>query len=781
MSTLRRAGLSFLLVLGLPSVAAPSDAPQPVTVRAFDASIARTRTYFIAAGASETEAVDFRLRLIDAGARNVNLFLPANLIVCDLPSSLDQMPDMPAGFQRMTAPDIESQHAFAHPSWSWIVDAYRTVDTAQAMTYATPGGETPFKDVVITTPPERIAEIERAVEKSRAGRGLAPRAPEMQDVLQSSAFLGGSISANFLFAESNGSLETELESWSDADLAAARQGAAEVMISWQGFATMDISFVLRFVERAETGYEPIAHTMRNDEVWMLDVLRGLGWGQGNDILAAVHEYNQARRAAAGTQWVFTAFIACSRNTQNHRFGNGTADYTAYAYLGGPCLVQPFPAGNDPNGVGERLVFSQIVNHEAGHCFWTLDEYPGAPGACGSASGYLNYANGNISTVTPGGAELRCNPMRECIMHSAARKNINPRPWCTWSQGHLGVIDNNGNGTPDIFEARPVINFIPSGADTILTNHYTLRFRVEATAVPNKNPNLAPDKRVSYAVPIEKVFISLGSGSKFEIDPIDGQSGGLVEEYQFEVDIAQVGMTSFSVEARNKAGYNAPFIAKVVYFVGVNFTRTGVMAKHNRNRVIWQIAGNPFGAKFDVYRLGPGEAMPGRLMHQNVGPSGPASGGFVPYFYDDLETVPGQDYRYYVEGRFVLPFDGGSRSYVSRSAVVGQTAMIPLMDDVISNIAPNPSRGPVTLSVSIPATFGGTERAPIRLATPVEVSIFSVNGKLVRKLTSGTSLQDVMTLRWDGNNERNQPMPSGIYFVRATAGSSKGRQKIVLLR
>ncbi len=781
MSILRRAGLLFLLAVSIPSLAAPASAPHAVLVRAFDASIPSARTYFIGQGASETDAVDFRLRLIDAGARNANLFLPARVIVCDLPASLDGTLDMPAGFQRVTSLEIESRHAFADPSWSWIVDAYRSVDDAPALTFGAGGGAAPFNDVVITTPPERIAEIERAVEKSRAERGLAPRSPEMQDVLQSSAFLGGSVTANFIFAESNGSLEANMESWSDADLAAARQGAAEAMISWQGFATMDISFVFNFVERAATGYEPITHSMRNDGVWMLDVLRGMGWGQGNELLSAVHEYNQARRAAAHTQWVFSAFIACSRNTPNNRFGNGTADYTAYAYLGGPCMVEPFPAGSDPNGVGERLVFSQIVNHEVGHCFWTLDEYPGAPGACGSGSGYLDYANGNLSTVTPGGTELRCNPMRECIMHSAARRNINPRPWCTWSQGHLGVIDNNGNGTPDIFEARPVIDFIPSGADTILTNHYTLRFRVEATAVPNRNPNIDPDQRVSYAVPVGKVFLSLGSGSKFEIDPIDGHSGGIVEEYQFDVDLAQVGMTAFGVDARNMAGYSSSFTSKVVYFVGVNFTRTGVIAKQNRNRVVWQIAGNPFGAKFDVYRLDPGEAMPGKLIHQNVAPSGPPTGGFVPFLYDDHDIVPGQDYRYYVEGGFVLPFEGGTRAYVSRSSVIGQTAMIPLTEDVISNIAPNPSRGPVTLSVAIPRTFGGTERAPTRLATPVEVSIFSVTGQLVRKLTSGSSLEDVMTLHWDGNNQSHQPMPSGIYFVRATAGSSKGHQKIVLIR
>ena len=36
---------------------------------------------------------------------------------------------------------------------------------------------------------------------------------------------------------------------------------------------------------------------------------------------------------------------------------------------------------DPNNIGETLVYSKIVQHEVGHLFWTLDEYPGAPGTC----------------------------------------------------------------------------------------------------------------------------------------------------------------------------------------------------------------------------------------------------------------------------------------------------------------------------------------------------------------------------------------------------------------
>ena len=770
--------ISALILALMSSSATRADMPQPVLVRAVDGTVPATRTYFIGESASDVDAIDFRLRLLDLGARNVNLFLPDRIIVCDLPDRLETSLELPAGFARATSMEVESQPAFTHRTWSWIVDAYRTVDNPPAMALGS-GGAAGFDDVVVTLTPDQVDEIERHVDKSRVLPLLAP-GMQMQDLSASSSFLGGSITANFIFPESDGNIEENLETWSDADLSAAEQGAAEAMISWQGFPKMDVGFVFNMERRVATGYEPILHNMNNDRLWMLDALRTLGWGGSGDVMAAVHEYNQAKRAIYKTQWVFTGFIACSRNTPGNKFGNGTADYTAYAFLGGPCLVQPFPSGTDINGVGERLVYSQIVNHEGGHCFWTLDEYPGAPGGCSSASGYLNYGNGNITLVSPGGGELRCNTLQECIMHTAARKNIFPRPWCVWSRGHLGVIDNNSNGLPDIFEAAPTIEFESGTVDTVLTNQYTLRCRVTANAVPNRNPRISPDKRVDYAAPLRRGWLSLGSGSKVPIDPVDGRWDEVVEDIEFHVQLANVGTSAFGVEVENTVGYGVSS-GKTIHFVGVNYSRTGVSAQPNRNTVSWEIAGNPFAAKFDVYRLNPGEAMPGTRIRENVLPSGPPKGGFIPFQWDDHGVVAGRDYRYYVEGHFELPFEGGTREYRAPSKVISQTAMIPFSEDMISNIAPNPSRGAITFSVSVPRTYGGPERAPTREATPVDISIFSVNGQLVRNLARGGSLDDVMTLHWDGYDQKNRLAPSGIYFVRATAGSAKGFQKIVLLR
>lgn len=763
------------------SGAAPA---QAVLVRELKPAAPVTRVYFAGENASESDAIDFRLRLIDEGARNVNLILPERVIVCDVPASLSSSIAIPAGFTRATGLEIEAQTSFVNRPWAWIVDAHRTVDRmAKEPVWSSAGASAAddgFKDIVVTPTREQLEEAGRNVIKGRTMAGRAPDLPAVQQLQESSQFLGGSVCANFVYPESDGTAESNVEDWTDEDLVQAKQGAYEALLGWQGkFPAMDLSFVMNSFERVRTSYEPIAHVMRTDPVWVLDTMRSIGYGQTNDMMAEVHRFNQDKRALVHTQWVFTGFIANSRNTPNNKFGNGTADYTAYAFLGGPCLLEPFPAGTDINGVGERLVYSQIVNHEGGHCFWTLDEYPGAPGACGSRSGYLNYTNGNLSSTAPNGVEMRCNPLQECIMHTAARKNL-MRPWCNWSRGHLGVIDDNDNGKPDIFEAAPIVEFDPPGTDTVTTNTYTLRFKATAQAVPNRNPNIAADHRISYAAPLRGGFLSLGSGTRVELTPLDGRWDEVEEECEFHVELAQVGGSAFVVDIENSIGMKSVGSGKMVYFVGVNYSRTALTSETNRIRVTWEIVGNPFGAKFDVYRLGPGEVMPGTRIAEDVAPGQPRA-GFIPYQYIDRDIVAGQDYSYYVQGDFSLPYEGGTKDYSSRSKVIQKTAMLPITDSVISNIAPNPSRGDVTMSIAIPRTYGGRETAPVRMATPVNVSIYNVNGQLVRTLTSASSLDEILTLRWDGTTERNVPAPSGVYFVKAQAGETKGFKKIVLLR
>ena len=66
--------------------------------------------------------------------------------------------------------------------------------------------------------------------------------------------------------------------------------------------------------------------------------------------------------------------------------------------------------------------------------------------------------------------------------------------------------------------------------------------------------------------------------------------------------------------------------------------------------------------------------------------------------------------------------------------------------------------------------------------PVTVRVYSASGRLVRQIESrGTLTPGVHTLRWDGLDGDSRPVPSGIYFLRATMGAKTLTRRAVVLR
>ncbi len=728
-----------------------------------------------------------REALVAAGTRNVNLFVPDMVIVGDVPPAVAAdvaRVATPVAFRAQEARDLRVS-AVADASWGWIVESYALADRvaqgegADALA-ADADHPDAFSDVVLTNSPARVEEIQRQVQAARALDVFGTRPAVARRANQNSEFLAGYILANFVYPESNGLRDLNTENWTDDDLRQAKAGATAAFVSWQGkFPNMDIAFVIHHFERIETDYEPISHDMDTDGRWIVDTIHQMGWGLSIDeAQPVVHEFNEAERVKWRTQWVVTSFIATSRNTPGNRFKNGTAPYTAYAYLGGPYMVEPFPAGSDPNQVGETLVYSQIVSHEIGHMFYTLDEYPNSPGTCQNRSGYLNEENLNQTMTQPGGGEARCIPHVPCIMHSAARLNQN-RPWCDWSQGQLGVLDGNGNAIPDIFEAEPQITFVPEGPETVTTDTYTLRFKAKATAVPNMNP-MQGDQRASYTLPLDEGKLIFGN-LQIGLDPIDGTWNEIEEEVEYTLTTPQAGLQiNLLVRVENEAGYRSTVASKTVYFVGIRYSRVATKPLRDIVVVSWETTGETFGARFDLYRLNPGQPKPGRLVAQDVRPYDTSHAGEPMYHVYDTDVTAGTDYRYYIEGVFDLPQAGGTREFRSQSQVVAQTAMIQLID-IVSNVAPNPTRGGVVFSVAVPRSFEESSFGPTLIPTDVDVRVYNVRGQLVRTLTVSSELSPVLTMRWDGAYQDGTPVPSGIYFLRVKSGDEEGVRKIVVLR
>ena len=647
--------VSLFIVILMAAVPAIQAARRTVAldVRAGDpAGMVRTtppeRTWLVATGASHDEIEAMRVRLKESGARSVNLIMPDGVIVCELPPSrVAEGIAGVSGFAVKTEGEIGPQTLSAlGRRLDWILDAYRNVDArfygGKGGAVQAAAGATPFEDVVVRIPPEQMREIQRKIDAALASRpdpwpvaAQNRRAPN-----QNSEVLGGDIAAQFVFPQSNGYSEAITEVWTDADLVIAKQGAYEMMLEWQGhFRAMDIGIAFYIVDKdgggeARTGgtyeadcdYEPIQHNMSDDEIWVLNVIQNafptvtLGV---DDAIAATHLVNEWRRSR-GYDWAFTAFVARSRGAPLHRFRD--ANYTAYANLGGPYLVQPFPSGIDDNSIGERAVYSQILNHEGGHIFWTLDEYPGAPGTCASTSGYLKYANRNITMVNPfTGAQTRCQELVTCIMHVASREEdwgVGLRPWCSWSLGQMAVIDDNSNGVPDVFEAAPIVEFAIEGPETLSTKLVSVLFSARATAVPNRNPAFGDGENIiNYASGVGDAYLTLGgSGRRVDLTPLDGGWGGeLREDFEFQIELGTSGKNSIAIVTKNRAGYTSRAFVKELFFIGVNYGKTDIAVYEDHVALSWEVIGEDFGARYNVHRLEPGEPLPGRIIAEMSGP------------------------------------------------------------------------------------------------------------------------------------------------------------------
>jgi hypothetical protein len=83
--------------------------------------------------------------------------------------------------------------------------------------------------------------------------------------------------------------------------------------------------------------------------------------------------------------------------------------------------------------------------------------------------------------------------------------------------------------------------------------------------------------------------------------------------------------------------------------------------------------------------------------------------------------------------------------------------------------PNPARGPVRLSLAIPA------------ASDVTVEIVDVHGRVVRRLHEGRAAGGPLAMVWDGRDQRGRSTVSGVYFAIARTPAGTARARIVRLR
>ena len=83
-------------------------------------------------------------------------------------------------------------------------------------------------------------------------------------------------------------------------------------------------------------------------------------------------------------------------------------------------------------------------------------------------------------------------------------------------------------------------------------------------------------------------------------------------------------------------------------------------------------------------------------------------------------------------------------------------------------APNPSRGPLNLSLETPT--GGYDA----------LELLDVSGRVVRKLSSGAVAGGRWNIRWDGRDDSGQRMPAGLYFARMRSHAGIAVVRVALI-
>jgi hypothetical protein len=142
--------------------------------------------------------------------------------------------------------------------------------------------------------------------------------------------------------------------------------------------------------------------------------------------------------------------------------------------------------------------------------------------------------------------------------------------------------------------------------------------------------------------------------------------------------------------------------------------------------------------------------------------------------------------------------GGSESRYSGGI---ENRDLPLPDDVdgleeffVALVAPaelaldaRPGAAPLSLSnypnpfnpsTTIRAVFNG--RAPAS-AGEIDVSVYRVDGSLVRRIGGGTISGDEFSVRWDGRDDRGNAAPSGVYFYSVRSAGFRAAGKMLLAR
>ncbi len=753
------------------------------------------RIYFHSPSGDIETLLSLRKQLIRQGARRVNFFAPF-VVACELPYEINYEEYIAnTDIKPMWEADIEGEAAGDYVFGPrWVKQCYQTaanVPTDEREDALAMAAFERFKMPDIKTP-------------NRPGNPIAvssPAATEDRLYFQNSEFMIGDILTQIVYPESEGSEEN----WTQSQLSQAASAVALAVLYYQEtYPRVPMDFIIRSVPWAYTTTEPINFRREDQALWVTDVMNNMGYdGDPSQYINLVNQFNNEWRTKWGTDWVFTAFIVNSMNDPDHLFGIHPTKplQLVVAELGGPHMAVPFPAGY-PGMTPLR----QVLIYGIGHVFWALYEHHTIPESdCNSFSGYLNYRNWNKTvSIGPMNAREGCSVSiypEFCIMNIEDvyyLYNYISEP-CYYTTGMLGLADENNNRVPDAVDAAPAVVFRNSVVETTLTDSFHLEFQAVATAVPNKNSNQNPNYRLTYALPVKDVNYLVNGVGPIQVLPNDGAYDSLIEDCEIDLQTLIPGFSTVEVITRNTLGTTSKRYVKRIYYIGLCYIHFNFTFMNEGIGIAWNMLGETFDAELNLHRIEMEPFPRDTIIASSVQPAMPSSGYFTPYYVQDQTVVARKKYKYYVEGKFTICYCGKDTTITHVSTMHDAVASLRIdKQNIISAPSPNPFWDKTWISILVPPSSresdfqtargnrspGNVLRSPAvqdDVPTNVDISIYNVLGERVKRLYSGWSYSTILTRDWDGTNDNGERLPSGVYFLRATAGPYTQVRKVSIVR
>jgi len=218
--------------------------------------------------------------------------------------------------------------------------------------------------------------------------------------------------------------------------------------------------------------------------------------------------NGDQRAADGTDWAFTVFVANSAADLDGLFSDL---WSAYAYQGGPLAIMTYK-----NGAWGNSRMNEVFRHETSHVFYAADEYNTSACYCAETSGYQTYQNINCDKT--------CGMSVACVMRT------NVLSLCNQTRGMIGWGDFDADNLPDPIDILPDTALVPQTPNP--TSASVLNYTGTATIPAKTNQNV-----YHYTCDVNIVRMSLvtwrvDGGMWNPATPLDGAFDGQLESFTF---------------------------------------------------------------------------------------------------------------------------------------------------------------------------------------------------------------------------------------------------------